>query len=63
MAFSDFSLWFAFDLKSNRERDMSVVNTNFGCVSVALVEIKIAKISEQTTPSGPLVLRCGLENE
>jgi hypothetical protein len=34
---------------------MTVVNTTFGCIAIAIVEIKIAKISAQTlTRSGRL---------
>jgi len=42
---------------------MTVVNTNFSYITIAFVEIKIAKISVQTIHSARLVLRCGLENE
>ena len=63
MFFCNFSFWFAFDLKNNRKSDTTVANTNFGCINIAFVQIKIAKISAQTTNSGRLILRWGLENE
>jgi hypothetical protein len=55
MAFCNFSFWFAFYLKNNRKIDMGAVNTTFGCITIATVEMKTAKFSAQTlTHSGRL---------